>query len=345
MCSGHPGAQVVDFTVGAGSDGTTARRPLVVTYNDIGNAAGLPTALYTKSCPNLLTRFFCGLNALMITEGRFYLGIAPELSIETPRGYHAVWDKRSGRSLLILEDVVSTRGAKFADPTVTRILRSQADDMVDLMANYHAAFWGSPRLDTEFSWLLEVSEWQRQMNDAMGFGRMFRNGLKRSRNIMPRSIVKREADMLRAFMRSVELEKGRPSTLIHQDTHCRNWYFTDADAGPMGLCDWQVNAKGTWAFDVPYALGSCLTTDDRRDWERPLLERYLDKLGAVAPPFNEAWLSYRQQVIHGLAYWLMTIGRIAIQPEFQPREVCVANIKRLSQAAADLDTLDAILQS
>lgn len=36
--------------------------------------------------------------------------------------------------------------------------------MVDLMAAYHGHFWGSPRLDNEFTWLMDASDWQRRLN-------------------------------------------------------------------------------------------------------------------------------------------------------------------------------------
>lgn len=340
LCRGHEGAAVTGFEIGTGSDGTSSRRPLTVSYNEIGTELGLPTALYTKSSPNLLTRLFCGLNRIMVFEGQFYLRIRPSLKIETPVGHHAVWDERSGRSMLILEDIVATRGVRFGDPTTTRIDRSQAEDMVDVMAGYHRAFWGSERLDSEFSWLVDASEWQHRMNAMMGFGRMFRNGLKRSRDIMPASIVRREHEMWPALLRSLDLEAGRPRTLIHQDVHSRNWYVTGD--GRMGVYDWQANGKGSWAIDVPYALACALTVEDRRAWEQDLLRRYLDRLGPVAPSFEQAWLSYRQQIIHGLAYWLATIGHTRLQPEFQPHEVCVAHIERMSQAAVDFDTLDAV---
>ena len=57
---------------------------------------------------------------------------------------------------------------------------------------------------------------------------------------------------------------------------------------------------------------------------------------------GEAWLAYRQQMIHGLGYWLATIGVTRFQPTLQPHEVCVVNIERLSRAIDDLDTLTAL---
>lgn len=54
---------------------------------------------------------------------------------------------------------------------------------------------------------------------------------------------------------------------------------------------------------------------DRRAWERDLLARYLDELaapGGKPPMFEDAWLAYRQQMLHGLIFWTYTllVGRV-----------------------------------
>jgi hypothetical protein len=343
LCREHPGARVVDFAVGTGSDGTSARRALTVSYNDAGQQAELPTSLYTKSSPTLATRIFCGLNKLATIETEFYLRVRPELDIETPRAFYGAYDEPSGRAMLILEDIAATRGATFGDPTVTHVDRANAERMVEIMAGYHGPLWEDPRLDGEFFWLRRSEDFQRRLNDMMGFRRMFHNGLKRSRGIMPAVVVARENRMWGALEASLELRARAPQTLLHQDVHARNWYFTGE--GRIGIYDWQANAKGLWAVDVAYALSCGLTVEDRRAWERELLALYLDRLAAAGgkpPSFEEAFLAYRQQMVHGLAFWLGTIGVTALQPELQPREVCVENIRRMSQAVADLESLDAL---
>lgn len=341
LCGGRPGAEVTGFAVGGGSDGTSARRALSVTYNEAGQ--GLPTALFTKSSPTWATRIFCGLNSLATFETEFYLRIRPELEIETPIAYAGVYDERSGAALLILEDIATTRGATFADPLVTHVDRANAERMVEIMAGYHGPLWEDPRLDSEFFWLRRSEDFQRRLNDMMGFRRMFSNGLKRSRDFMPAALVAREADMWGALEASLELRARAPQTLLHQDVHARNWYFTGE--GHIGLYDWQANAKGLWAVDVAYALSCGLTVENRRAWERELLAIYLDRLAAAGgkpPSFDEALLAYRQQMVHGLGFWLGTIGVTALQPELQPRDVCVENIRRMSQAVTDLESLDAL---
>jgi hypothetical protein len=103
-----------------------------------------------------------------------------------------------------------------------------------------------------------------------------------------------------------------------------------------------------WALDVSYALSSALTVDDRRAWERELIELYVDRLFAAGGPalsFDEAWLAYRQQVFHGLAFWLYTIGAGRLQPAMQPDEVSLANLERMTNMIDDLDSFSALRQS
>jgi hypothetical protein len=98
------------------------------------------------------------------------------------------------------------------------------------------------------------------------------------------------------------------------------------------------------ALDFAYAMMGALTVEDRRAWERDLLTRYLEQLAAAggdAPSFDQAWLDYRQQVFHGLIFWLYTIGAGKLQPEMQPLKVSEANVERMAHAVIDLDSFDA----
>lgn len=89
-----------------------------------------------------------------------------------------------------------------------------------------------------------------------------------------------------------------------------------------------------------------LPTQDRRAWEHHLLGCYRDELttrGVNNPPTpGELFLAYRLQAIYGFFAWLATIGRGALQPRYQPDEISRANLERISQACADLDTFDAL---
>lgn len=111
------------------------------------------------------------------------------------------------------------------------------------------------------------------------------------------------------------------------------------------MFDWQGFGRGHWALDYTYALMSALSVEDRRNWERDLLKRYVERVaeaGVRGLSFDTAWLAWRLHPLHGLVYWLYTVGAGRLQPDMQPEEFSRAIIGRIAQAVDDLDTLDAL---
>lgn len=348
LCSAHPGATVTGYSLGGGSDGSTSRRAITVTYNDAGTAAGLPTRLFTKATPKFTSRVMTMPSGALAMEKAFYNDIRPGLDVEAPIGYYADVDLGSGRSMFLLEDIAQSRGATFGGPTELSIDRSQAEDQVRLLANVHGTFWESPRLRgdgaaSDLAWIKSAKQFQVDCNETIGFESRCKVGAKRALDITPVEFARRADEAWPALMRSIELHEAGPMTLLHSDVHIGNWYVTGA--GRMGLCDWQLMTRGVWALDLSYALTSGLTIENRRAWERELIELYLDTLAAAggkAPDFEQAWLAYRQQVFHGLFFWLYTIGYGPMQPKMQPDEACRENLRRMTQAAVDFDALDIV---
>jgi hypothetical protein len=345
LCAGHPGASVEGFELGPVNDGTTSRRTISVRYNDAGVSAGLPTALFAKASPGFTSRLIVGLLGALDSETSFYNTIRPGLDIEAPRGHHAVFDRASGRSMLILEDVATSRGARFGNSTTMKVDEAMARSMVCQLATYHAAYWDGKGLDaSDLRWMPTSLAWQQRANAGVSFKGRSMVGLKRSAEFVPTTLLDRRKEIYPAFMRSLELNVRGPLTLLHSDVHLGNWYATDD--GRMGQYDWQAIVKGQWALDFAYAMTSALAVDDRRAWEHELIALYLERLaanGVAAPPTSaEAFLAYRQQIFHALVFWLYTIGAGPLQPNMQPRDICEVNVQRMAAAAADLESLDSL---
>ena len=346
LCKGHPHARVTDVLTGSGSDGSTSRRALDISYNDAGREAGLPTSVYTKSTPKFTSRAVTVPAGALECEALFYDTIRPGLNIEAPWGYYMALDARSGRSMLLMEDVANTKNVTFGDPTKHYIDRGRAESIVTNLAILHGAFWESPRFAGDLAAIKDAERWQRDVNDLIAFPRRAMIGFDRAESVFPAEFRRRKADVWPAFMSSLALHNLGPRTLLHSDVHSRNWYLTGPNG--MGLYDWQLITRGTWALDVAYALSSALTVQDRRSWEKDLIELYVDRLhaaGGPSLPFENAWLTYRQQPFHGLAFWLYTIGAGRLQPAMQPDEVALANLDRMSNMIVDLDSFDALHSS
>lgn len=343
LCAGVPGARVVGFEVVGGHAGTSVRRALRVTYDNSGAAAGLPTALFTKSTSSLFSRFLLGLTAIADGEATFYNRARPTLELRSPKAFYAGFDPKSYRAFTILEDLAAA-GWTFPALVTHEVSKADAEDMVCEMAHYHAAFWASPRFRTDLAPLREACAWQENLNRKVGFAKRAMTGFERAEEVIPAPLFARRGEVYPAFMRSLELHRAYPETLLHQDVHLGNW-LRDPE-GRIGLYDWQCVARGHWALDVSYALACGLDPDDRREWERDLLRLYLERLAAggvpAVPDFDTAHLAYRQQVWHGLMFGVFTLGGNRFTPELQPRDWTVKAIGRLATAASDLESLDAL---
>ncbi|MBV8773813.1 MAG: DUF1679 domain-containing protein, partial [Deltaproteobacteria bacterium] len=112
--------------------------------------------------------------------------------------------------------------------------------------------------------------------------------------------------------------------------------------GVLGLCDWQCLGRGHWARDVAYAISTTLSIEDRRAWERELLQRYLERMAeksVLSVSFDEAWDLYRQQLPLALLMWTPTLVHTRTTPDMQPEQMSLEMIKRITVAMSDVQTL------
>jgi hypothetical protein len=343
LCREVPDAAVVGFEVVGGSDGTSSRRALRVSYNAAGREAALPAELFMKTASSFQSRLMLVLGGVTECETIFYGEIRPELTrLRSPRAYHAASDPRTFRSIVLMEDL-GAKGWSFPDPMHEQITRRDAEDMVDQMAYYHGAFWDDPRLLGGLARLPTTERFQQRLNE-IGVDKRALVGIERARSVMPAAVYRRKAEILPATMRSLQLNSRGTLTVLHQDVHQGNW-LRDPD-GRMGLYDWQAVARGEWALDFSYAMSVNLQVEDRRAWERELLERYLWRLaeeGVSNPPsFDAAWLRYRQQPFHVLIFALFTIGAGRMQPDMQPKDYMLRCLQRITTFVDDHDSLDSL---
>ncbi len=343
LCREVPGAEVVGLELTGGSDGTSSRRAITVDYNAAGREAGLPTRLFSKSAASVFSRLLLGLTDIAEGESTFYTEVRPGLALRSPRSFYAGFEPQTRRSFVLLDDLAD-QGWTFPDPLENDVSRADADDMVDEMALYHAALWDSPRFRGGLAALKRADRWQTDLDRRVGFESRTMRGFDRASEVLPADLLARRAEVYPAFRHSLGLHADAPPTLLHQDLHLGNW-LRDSD-GRMGLYDWQCVAVGHWALDVSYALAGSLATDDRRSWEEPLLRRYCARLTDLGirtgPSFDEAWLAYRGQPLHALAFGLFTLGGSRFEPELQPRDYTLSAIGRIAQFVSDHATLDVL---
>ncbi|MEU2178026.1 phosphotransferase [Nocardia sp. NPDC019219] len=341
LCANHPRAEVESFETQDVSAGTSTRWKLGVAYNAAGRAANLPERLFAKTTADFKQRLTLDLAGIIGGEPGFFTHLRSALDIEAPRGYHSAVDYRSGRSISLLEDIGSTKGALFCTPQ-TPIDHAQMADLLCTMATWHARYWNDAEL-ARHRWLKPPQAHFANLDRLIGMSKRARVGARRAASVLPETLAGDHDRLYRALQRSLEIAGTGAQTFLHGDSHIGNTYMTSS--GRMGFTDWQVVLRGSWAYDVAYVIGSGLAVPDRRAWERELLAVYLDRLadcGAPAPDFDAAWLAYRQQALYPYFIWLATIGHSAIQPKYQPDEISLGIIERTANAVLDLDAVNAL---
>lgn len=338
LCKDVPGAEVVSWSNPGGSSGTSERAALRVEYNAAGQAAGLPTQLYTKSTPAFRQRMILGAADGLHGETRFFMDFRPSVTMEAASGYWGGVDDRSWRSMVIMEDIAATRGARFVDATEP-LTRVQVEDVLSNLAALHGAWWDAPELQE----LRDLTQHIDNIATLINFNGRCKVGIERAKDVMPTSLVGQADRLAEGTLRSLQMLTRRTPTLLHGDCHVGQTYI--AGDGRMGLTDWQLLMRGGWSFDVAYFVATACEPADRRAWEGDLLRHYLDRLaaaGAPAPTFDEAWLTYRQSMFYPNAAWTFTIGRAAYQPVMQSVATCKAIVHRTSHAIIELDSFEAL---
>jgi aminoglycoside phosphotransferase (APT) family kinase protein len=214
------------------------------------------------------------------------------------------------------------------------------EDLVRNLARLHGTFWKHPALAE----LGTPNDMLDAVLAAIDMKKRCEVGLKRAESVIPESLHGQSERLWAGVEKALDIATGHmPPTLLHGDPHIGQTYVTGD--GRMGFVDWQVVMQGGWAHDFAYTVNSGCEPEDRRAWDRALLELYLDELGRAggeAPSFDDAWLAYRQQSMFAYAAWAFTIGRAVYQPKMQTEQTCLTLLKRISTALDDHDSLDAL---
>ncbi|MDB5107124.1 MAG: aminoglycoside phosphotransferase family protein [Candidatus Binatus sp.] len=210
---------------------------------------------------------------------------------------------------------------------------------MDTLAALHGRYYDSARFDADLKWVLTFEDFFHA-GERVGLRECHEQAMIRAEAVVPADVTRCRAGIWPATIKALELHATEPRTLLHSDVHLGNWYITRD--GRMGLCDWQCIGKGHWARDVSYAIAATLAVEDRRSWERDLLERYLDQMRekcGLAITFDRAWELYRKQIFLALLMWTPTLVHTRTTPDMQPEEMSLEMIKRITAGISDLDSL------
>lgn len=339
LCRDTPGAKVTNIRLAEPDEGTASRRQIFLEYNEAGQQASLPASVFCKATYTLASRCLLGMNGAIEGEVTFFNLIRPQLDIEAPKAHFANFDPHTLNSIIILEDM--SEDTEFCRE-YTPMSESEARDQMLTLAQLHGQYWQSPKLESELGHMISWPEFFTITTEEAGFGPQADIGFREAREVIPPRLFARAEDIWPATVASVALHKQLPHTVVHSDVHLKNWYKR---GGRMGLADWQCMCTGHWGRDLAYCIATGLAIDDRRAWEKDLIEYYLKEqaqAGAEPTGFEDAWNHYRHNLFGALAWWTPVLSPNPDVPDMQPRETSLEFIQRMTHAMDDVDSLGAM---
>lgn len=205
-------------------------------------------------------------------EHRFYVDVAPHVTIRVPRAYVAVLDP----PCLVLEDLAPA----IPGDHVRGASETQAQRAVDALARHHASWFEHPRLK-ELTWMPGLDDPSMAM-----FPSTFELGwpafLERYGDELPTRSLRWCEQLVAGLEPWIERHLDDPVTLIHGDFRLDNIFFYDD--GTVAVIDWQLAMRAPGQTDLVYFCANNLTPRDRRAHEVELIRRYIGALHSAGVP-------------------------------------------------------------
>jgi aminoglycoside/choline kinase family phosphotransferase len=323
------GARVTDATtapLGTGQMCDSVR--IALTYDRETTLPGtlvakLPAADETSRNTAMMLRNY-------VKEVSFYRELVGDLTIRTPRVYHADIDDTGVRFVLLMQDMApAVQGDQLAGCT-PEVARAALRELVGL----HAPRWNDETLKS-YPWLYVDPAEGRSM--SRGMLPMLWNGFRDRYADRLSDQVRTAGPVLFDSIEGYVADAGGPKTVVHGDYRLDNLLL-----GPrpddVTVVDWQTIALGPSGPDVAYFIGAGLLPDVRREHEDELVHGYYDDLvaaGVTNFSFDELWRDYRRGTWAGL---VMAVGAsMLVERTGRGDEMFMAMADRHAQHALDLD--------
>jgi hypothetical protein len=210
LCKSVPGAQVRGFSLGSPDDGSSNRRKIYLQWNQAGDAAGLPKALFCKATHDLANRMVLGVSGGARCEVLFYRDVRPLLDIEAPQCFHAHINDETFNSIIMLGDISDDVTEFCSHKTV--MTRARAESQMRLLARLHGRVYGSARLQELIS---QFPTWPGFFNGTLAFGMKegSNKGFLSAESVVPRRLFQRFEEIWPATVASVADQERLPHTL------------------------------------------------------------------------------------------------------------------------------------
>ena len=272
LAAGGEKVRVKSFTakrVGTGQIGDTYRFSLVCE----GPSGAAPRALVGKFPSEGIESRQTGI-ALnnYLREVKFYKHLARSALIHTPRVYFTDINEQTHDFVLMMEDLApAEQGDQLRGVTM-----EQAFLVMDEAAKLHASHWEDEAIE-ELPWVsgtraAPASPATPEAISALWGAFCARYGTRVTAEA--KNVGETLCQHIEAYF-----NRGGPRALAHMDFRPDNMMFASAAGGyPVTTLDWQSIAFSTGATDVAYFLAGAITVEQRREHEKALTGRYLDRL-------------------------------------------------------------------
>lgn len=229
------------------------------------------------------------------TEVRFYAELAADLAVRIPACLYATDVEDDGRFVLLLEDLApAEQGDQLRGCTPDEATAAAVN-----LAGLHAPRWCDPEL-LDLGWITASGP-----EEAATLAELYGPTVETFLDQLGPLVSSETADTLRAAGPVIEawaLARRECFAPVHGDYRLDNLLFPPDDPEGVIAVDWQTLSIGLPARDLAYLLGTGLSVEDRRSSERAIVERYVDRLGALGVSSydeEQCWEDYRLAMIQG----------------------------------------------
>lgn len=206
-------------------------------------------------------------------EVGFYNQLGSKGSLPIPSCFHADADDQ-GDFTLVMSESPGRSGDQIIGCT-ERVARA----FVDAAAIIHSQTWGLEMNVRDLPWLATGAKHEAEIalrNER--YSKLLTGFIDRYRQRLDESclvVAERLAGNLEVIDRQLRLR----TCIVHNDYRLDNMIIDETAVEPRVIViDWQTVGVGSGAVDVAYAIGSGLTSEDRRRHEYALIDRYVERL-------------------------------------------------------------------
>lgn len=254
-------------------------------------------------------RFTADALAFYIRELVFYKSCAPDAPFRTAKCYGQAIASDNTDFTIAMEDIGHLRPLNQLDG----VTLADSKVLLEKLADFHAMWWGSPRLSEFSSTFQPISNPTYHAVLPMLWTGGWPLVEEHAGDLIPDNV--REIGGIWAEKCPWMLDNlMQPTTMCHGDYRADNIMF---DGAEPTVIDFQIVGTGSGIYDVGYFISQSIATDVRRGHDRELVNTYLNRLEqhGIEVDRDEAWRQYLVCICFCVTYGVTTFGGYTEQNE------------------------------